>query len=51
MRPDEHQAAVPAIIHRKWMARSAIAFALRFARFKAAKAKSLGEKGRPSTNS
>jgi Flp pilus assembly protein TadG len=42
MRPDEHQAAV---IRRKCMARGAIACTLRFARFKAAKAKSLGERG------
>ena len=42
MRPDEHQ---DAIIRRKCMAGAAITFALRFARFKAAKVKSLGERG------
>jgi Flp pilus assembly protein TadG len=45
MRPDEHQAAVATVIHRKWVAHGAIAFALQVARFKAAKAKSLGERG------
>jgi Flp pilus assembly protein TadG len=39
MRPEEHQAA---IIRRKWVAGGAIAFALRFARLKAAKTKRLG---------
>lgn len=42
MRPDEYQAVV---IRRKCIARGAIGFALRFARFEAAKAKSLGERG------
>ena len=42
MRPDQHQAA---IIRCQRMARGAIAFALRFARLEAAKAKSLGERG------
>jgi Flp pilus assembly protein TadG len=45
MRPDEHQAALAAVIRRKWVARGVTAFALRFARLKAAKAKSLGERG------
>src|ERR1700719_4691912 len=42
MRPGEHQAAVT---RRKWMARGAIACASRFARLKAAKAKSVGDRG------
>ncbi len=42
MRPDAHQDAV---IRRQWMARGAIACTWRFARLKAAKAKTLGERG------
>ena len=42
MRPDAHQDAV---ISRQWMARGAIACTWRFARLKAAKAKTLGERG------
>jgi Flp pilus assembly protein TadG len=45
MRPHEHEAIAVAIIRHKTMARGAIACAWRFARFKAAKAKSLGERG------
>ncbi len=45
MRPDQHQAAVAAVIRWKWMARGAIACTLRFAPFQAAIAKSLGERG------
>jgi Flp pilus assembly protein TadG len=45
MRPKKHKAAVAVFIRRKWMARGRRAFALRFARFQAAKAKSLGERG------
>jgi len=45
MRPEKHHVEVAAFLRRKWMARGAIAFALRFARLKAAKAKSLGERG------
>ena len=42
MRPDEHQDAV---IRRQWMARGAIACAWRFARFRATKVNTLGNRG------
>jgi Flp pilus assembly protein TadG len=42
MRPDEREAAEAAFVRDNWMARRTIAL---FARFKAAKAKSLGERG------
>ena len=45
MRPRKHEAAAGAIIRPKSVARGASAFAWRFARFKAADAKSLGETG------
>ena len=45
MRPHEHEAEAAAIIRHKTMARGAIACAWRFVRFKAAKAKRLGERG------
>ena len=45
MRPDDDQAAAAAFIRRNSMARGAIASTLRFARLKAAKAKSVGDRG------
>jgi Flp pilus assembly protein TadG len=45
MRPRKREAAAAAIIRHRSMARGVIACAWRFARFKAAKAKSLGERG------
>jgi Flp pilus assembly protein TadG len=45
MRPHKGEAIAVAIIRHKTMARGAMAFAWRFARFEAAKAKSLGERG------